>query len=63
MPLLALLASDSEIVPVGALDERHYQVGLVTRTLMEDFKALVRQPDSEGFGESAHFAEAPAKAA
>ena len=50
-------------MPVGALDERRYQVGLVTRTLMEDFKALVRQPDSEGFGESAHFAEVSAKAA
>ena len=58
-----LCGTAAEIVPVGALDERRYQVGLVTRTLMEDFKALVRQPDSEGFGESAHFAEAPAKAA
>ena len=63
MPFEALSANASEIVPVGALDERRYQVGLVTRTLMEDFKALVRQPDSEGFGESTHFAEAPAKAA
>ena len=58
-----LCGTAAEIVPVGALDERRYQVGLVTRTLMEDFKALVRQPDSEGFGESTHFAEAPAKAA
>ena len=58
-----LCGTAAEIVPVGALDERRYQVGLVTRTLMEDFKALVRQPDSEGFGESAHFAEVSAKAA
>jgi len=40
-----------------------YAVGTITRTLVEDFKLLVRQPDSEGFGESAHFADAPAKAA
>jgi len=31
-------------------------VGPMTRALMEDFQTLVRQPDSEGFGESAHFA-------
>lgn len=58
-----LCGTAAEIVPVGALDERRYQVGPVTRTLMEDFKALVRQHDCEGFGESAHFAEAPAEAA
>jgi branched-chain amino acid aminotransferase len=43
-------------VPVGAVDERRYQVGPMTRTLMEDYQALARQPYSEGFGESAHFA-------
>jgi branched-chain amino acid aminotransferase len=58
-----LCGTAAEIVPVGALDARRYQVGPVTRTLMEDFKALVRQPDSEGFGESAHFAETSARAA
>jgi branched-chain amino acid aminotransferase len=31
-------------------------VGPMTRTLMADFQALVRQPDSEGFGESTHLA-------
>ena len=30
--------------------------GAMTRALMADYQALVRQPDSEGFGESAHFA-------
>jgi branched-chain amino acid aminotransferase len=53
-----LCGTAAEIVPVGRIDERHYQVGPVTRTLMEDFKVLVRQPDCEGFGESAHFATA-----
>ena len=49
-----LCGTAAEIVPVGAIDERRYQVGPMTRTLMEDFKTLVRQPDCEGFGESAH---------
>jgi branched-chain amino acid aminotransferase len=53
-----LCGTAAEIVPVGAIDQRRYQVGPMTRTLMEDFKALVRQPDCEGFGESAHFATA-----
>ncbi len=53
-----LCGTAAEIVPVGAIDECRYQVGPMTRTLMEDFKALVRQPDCEGFGESAHFATA-----
>ncbi len=53
-----LCGTAAEIVPVGAIDERRYQVGPMTRTLMEDFKMLVRQPDCEGFGESAHFATA-----
>jgi len=53
-----LCGTAAEIVPVGAIDERRYQVGPMTRTLMEDFKVLVRQPDCEGFGESAHFAAA-----
>ena len=53
-----LCGTAAEIVPVGAIGERRYQVGPMTRTLMEDFKVLVRQPDCEGFGESAHFAAA-----
>ena len=53
-----LCGTAAEIVPVGAIDERRYQVGPMTRTLMEDYQMLVRQPDSEGFGESAHFATA-----
>jgi branched-chain amino acid aminotransferase len=53
-----LCGTAAEIVPVGAIDHRHYQVGPTTRTLMADFAALVRQPDCEGFGESAHFATA-----
>lgn len=59
-----LCGSAAEIVPVGAIDHRHYQVGPMTRTLMADYAELVRRPDSEGFDESAHFAQpAPAKAA
>jgi branched-chain amino acid aminotransferase len=51
-----LCGTAAEIVPVGAVDERRYQVGPMTRTLMQDFQTLVRQPDSEGFGESVHLA-------
>jgi branched-chain amino acid aminotransferase len=53
-----LCGTAAEIVPVGAVDERRYQVGPMTRALMEDYTRLVRQPDSEGFGESAHLAAA-----
>lgn len=53
-----LCGTAAEIVPVGAIDERRYQVGPMTRALMEDYTRLVRRPDSEGFGESAHFAAA-----
>ncbi|MBS0538606.1 MAG: branched-chain amino acid transaminase [Proteobacteria bacterium] len=53
-----LCGTAAEIVPVGAVDGQRYQVGPKTRTLLEDFKALVRQPNSEDFGESAHFATA-----
>jgi branched-chain amino acid aminotransferase len=51
-----LCGTAAEIVPVGAIDHRLYQVGPMTRTLMEDYQTLVRQPDSEGFGESSHLA-------
>lgn len=54
-----LCGTAAEIVPVGAIDGRHYQVGPMARTLMADYVELVRQPDSEGFGESAHFAQPP----
>jgi branched-chain amino acid aminotransferase len=53
-----LCATAAEIVPVGAIDQRRYQVGPMTRALMEDYQTLVRQPDCEGFGESGHLATA-----
>lgn len=53
-----LCGTAAEIVPVGAVGDRRYQVGPMTRTLMADYAALVRQPDSEDFGESAHLAMA-----
>lgn len=51
-----LCGTAAEIVPVGAIDRRRYQVGPMTRALVEDYRALVRQPDAEGFGESVHLA-------
>jgi branched-chain amino acid aminotransferase len=54
-----LCGTAAEIVPVGAIDGRPYQVGPVVRTLMADYAELVRRPDSDGFGESAHFAQPP----
>lgn len=51
-----LCGTAAEIVPVGAIDDRRYQVGPMTRTLMEDYQRLVRQPACEGFGESTHLA-------
>ena len=51
-----LCGTAAEIVPVGAIDQRRYQVGPMTRTLMDDYQTLVRRPDSEGFGESSHLA-------
>ena len=53
-----LCGTAAEIVPVGAIDERRYRVGPMTRTLIDDYAKLVRRPDCEGFGESAHFAAA-----
>ncbi|MEI6200478.1 MAG: branched-chain amino acid aminotransferase [Enhydrobacter sp.] len=53
-----LCGTAAEIVPVGAVGDCRYQVGPMTRALMEDYARLVRQPDSEGFGESAHLAAA-----
>jgi branched-chain amino acid aminotransferase len=51
-----LSGTAAEIVPVGSIDQHHYQVGPMTRAIMSDYAALVRQPNGEGFGESAHFA-------
>ena len=51
-----LCGTAAEIVPVGAIDDRRYQVGPMTRAVMEDYQVLVRQLDCEGFGESAHLA-------
>src|SRR6478735_3419762 len=51
-----LCGTAAEIVPVGAIDHRHYQVGPMTRALMDDYQLLVREPGSDGFGESTHFA-------
>jgi branched-chain amino acid aminotransferase len=53
-----LCGTAAEIVPVGAIEKYHYQTGPMTRALMDDYARLVRQPDCEGFGESAHFASA-----
>ena len=51
-----LCGTAAEIVPVSSVDGHHYQAGPVARSLMADFQALVRRPDSEGFGESTHLA-------
>ncbi len=34
----------AEVTPIGQIDDLHYQVGPVTRTLRDDFEKLVRQP-------------------
>jgi branched-chain amino acid aminotransferase len=49
-----LCGTAAEIVPVGSIDGHHYQAGPMARTLMADYQKLVREPDSEGFGESTH---------
>ena len=49
-----LCGSAAEIVPVGSIDQHHFQAGPVAKTLMADFQKLVREPDSEGFGEATH---------
>ena len=58
-----LCGSAAEIVPVGSVDKRNYQAGPVAKTLMADFQKLVREPDSEGFGESSHLMAETARAA
>ena len=49
-----LCGSAAEIVPVGSIDQHHYQAGPIAKTLMADFQKLVREPDCEGFGEATH---------
>lgn len=49
-----LCGTAAEIVPVGSIDGHNYQAGPVAKTLMADFQKLVREPDSEGFGEATH---------
>lgn len=49
-----LCGSAAEIVPVGSIDQHHFQAGPVAKALMADFQKLVRAPDSEGFGEATH---------
>jgi len=34
-----------EVTPVGRIDDLNFQVGPVTRTLMEDYDKLVRSPN------------------
>ena len=34
----------AEVTPVGRIDECHMQVGSISRTLLEDYEKLVRQP-------------------
>lgn len=58
-----LCGSAAEIVPVGSVDKHNYQAGPVAKTLMADFQKLVREPDSEGFGESRHLMAETARAA
>ena len=53
-----LCGTAAEIVPVGSIDKHHYQAGPVARALIEDFQKLVREPDSEGFGEATHLVPA-----
>ena len=53
-----LCGSAAEIVPVGSIDGHRYQPGPVARTLIDDYQALVRAEDAEGFGESAHLEKA-----
>lgn len=58
-----LCGSAAEIVPVGSVDKHNYQAGPVAKTLMADFQKLVREPGSEGFGESRHLMAETARAA
>ncbi|MSO75147.1 MAG: branched-chain amino acid aminotransferase [Alphaproteobacteria bacterium] len=39
-----LTGTAAEVTPVGEIDQHNYQVGPITRQLMTDYDALVRQP-------------------
>ena len=39
-----LSGTAAEVTPVGEIDQYNYQVGPITRTLMDDYQAIVRQP-------------------
>lgn len=39
-----------EVTPVGEIDDFNFQVGSITRTLMEDYDALVRAPQDAAAG-------------
>lgn len=39
-----LTGTAAEVTPVGEIDQYNYQVGPITRSLMADYDALVRQP-------------------
>ena len=38
-----LTGTAAEVTPVGTIDDTHFQVGEITRQMMEDYDALVRQ--------------------
>lgn len=58
-----LTGSASEITPVREIEGRHYQVGPLARTLIDDFAALVLRDDAEDFGENDHLVDEPAERA
>ena len=53
---LFFCGSAAEIVPVASVDSHNFQVGPITRAMLDDFPRLVRASDCEGFGESGHWA-------
>jgi branched-chain amino acid aminotransferase len=52
-----LCGSAAEIVPVGSIDQHHFQAGPVAKTLMADFHKLVREPDIINGDYSIHWLE------
>jgi branched-chain amino acid aminotransferase len=40
-----LTGTAAEVTPVGEIDEHNYQVGPITRQLMDDYEAEVRKGD------------------
>ncbi|MCH7543404.1 MAG: branched-chain amino acid aminotransferase [Proteobacteria bacterium] len=41
-----LTGTAAELTPVGEIDEHHYQVGPITRRLIEDYDKIVRAPEA-----------------